>query len=263
MATKQQSTIKQPIDHSYLPPAQLFIGQHEHLVKNVQHYLQKVVCPNNGCLTCVTCRHIQEKQHHAIVWLYPEKQYTLAQLAIIFKTISFSLNPGQHFFFIIQKADFLTPTCANSLLKVIEEPPSGYHFILLAEREECILPTIQSRCVKQMLYSDEDNTQHHNLLSFFISTKPNDPSAFLQALNQSNINERESLELLDTLLKHWMQQLKQSFTDNNFAKNAQQKQHESAERIIHTLKKAMLKPPMPGSSKIFWKNLFLQINNDN
>ena len=32
-----------------------------------------------------------------------------------------------------------------------------------------------------------------------------------------------------------------------------------ATRMIGHLKKALRQPPMPGSSKLFWKNFFLQI----
>src|SRR5258708_7246539 len=119
-----------------LPPAQLWVGQHTNALKDVESYLQNVLCKNGNCNTCITCMQIREKQHHAIMWLHPEKNYTIDQFDDVFNTLSFQLQPDEHFFFIIQKADFLTPTCANKLLKPMEEPPTGYHFILLAERTE-------------------------------------------------------------------------------------------------------------------------------
>src|SRR3989304_10195560 len=94
------STQSSPI----IPPAQLWFGSHEYLVTQATHFLQKVFCTNNGCTRCITCKQILEKQYHTIVWLYPEKSYTLEELSLIFSTISFALEPDQHFFFIIQKA---------------------------------------------------------------------------------------------------------------------------------------------------------------
>jgi DNA polymerase III subunit delta' len=38
------------------------------------------------------------------------------------------------------------PEAANALLKTLEEPRRGVHFVLLAERPDRLLPTIRSRC---------------------------------------------------------------------------------------------------------------------
>jgi DNA polymerase-3 subunit delta' len=35
---------------------------------------------------------------------------------------------------------------ANTLLKILEEPPDGTHFFLVSEHPELLLPTIRSRC---------------------------------------------------------------------------------------------------------------------
>ena len=141
-----------------IPPAQLWIGKPLALHDITTKYLQQQLCSNNGCGVCTTCFQIKQEQHHAALWLQPEKtQYTIATLDPIFKTISYALAPDQPFFIIIQKADLLTQLCANSLLKSLEEPPAGYHFILLAEREDQILPTIHSRCVVKQF---KDKTDH-------------------------------------------------------------------------------------------------------
>lgn len=48
---------------------------------------------------------------------------------------------------IIQEAERLNPRAANSLLKILEEPPPYGRFILLTESVGAILPTILSRCL--------------------------------------------------------------------------------------------------------------------
>lgn len=238
---------------NHLPPAQLWIGEHTNLVQRAQTYLQKIFCVKNNCGTCITCTQIAQQQHHAVMWLYPEKQYTREQLDTIFGTIAFALSPGQRYFFVLQKADFLTPICANSLLKPIEEPPPGYHFLLLAQRTEQILPTIRSRCVTSSFIAQTKNGPHADLFDFFTSSQFSDPSAFLKQLDQSKINERESVELLDELLNYWMKQYKKAVKEKH-----KQKQ-DKVEKTFAVLKQAAEQPPMPGSSKIFWKNLFLQM----
>ena len=40
----------------------------------------------------------------------------------------------------------MTVDAANALLKTLEEPPPGVLFLLLADDQEALLPTIRSRC---------------------------------------------------------------------------------------------------------------------
>jgi len=237
-----------------LPPAQLWIGPHEHLSAETELFLQQQFCPYNACSTCTVCRQIREHQFHGAVWLYPEKRYTLEQLNVISETISFSLAQDQKLFFIIQKADFLTTACSNSLLKSVDEPPPGYHFIFCAHRKEQILPTIRSRCIIKTYQEPTAEHEKEELLSFFKNTKPSIPAEFVKVLEKLRPHEQESIELLDKLLIYWMQQAKQYAAEGDTLK------YKYAVKTIGILGKAFKKPPMPGSSIIFWKNLFLQLN---
>lgn len=47
---------------------------------------------------------------------------------------------------IIENAHTLNATAANAMLKIIEEPPAGVHFVLTATGTGSVLPTILSRC---------------------------------------------------------------------------------------------------------------------
>ena len=47
---------------------------------------------------------------------------------------------------VIQPAEALNPNAANALLKSLEEPPPGVHFLLVTHRPHQLLPTIKSRC---------------------------------------------------------------------------------------------------------------------
>ena len=251
-------------------PAYLFIGSTDMLLEHTIALLQLQFCQNiqqsahpeehdsasrktQACSVCIQCRKIREQQHESVLWLCPEKQYAIDDLDVIFSTIAFALEQDHHFFFVLQKADMLTSTCANALLKSLEEPPAGYHFILLAQRHELILPTIKSRCFIEQLKSTDAETQIPALLPFFTTTTFHDPLAFSKELESANPNEWESLALLDQLLIYWANIYKKSLIKKDTAKI------KVAEKMMLHIKKAMLKPPMPGSSKLFWKNLFLQI----
>ncbi len=230
-----------------LPPAQLFIGPNNVTLKKAQDLLQKTLCPNNGCQNCLACRQILDQQHHCILWLEPKKNYTREILEPIFKQISFSLEPEQSYFFVFQKAERLTQSCSNSLLKSVEEPPPGYHFLFLTERLQQILPTIQSRCTANSFYESTEN-QEYPLTQTFKNAVVCAPTVFLKLIGQCNPSEQETVEQLDVLLAHWLEKNKTSGTTNK-----------TAQKNIAILKKALENPPMPGSSKLFWKNLYLQM----
>lgn len=48
--------------------------------------------------------------------------------------------------FIIEGAETLTGSAANSLLKFIEEPGPGVYIFLLTPNKNAVLQTVQSRC---------------------------------------------------------------------------------------------------------------------
>lgn len=232
---------------------QLWLGHHPDLLERAQAFLQNALCPKNNCGICLNCQNIRQQQHHAIMWLTPEKNYTVAQMQPIFEAISLQLAPDEQFFFVIEHADALTPACANSLLKVMEEPPTGYHFLLLAERQDDILPTIRSRAVVSSFYTHDAIPDEHPLLAYFNGIKPYSPREFLQDLDKSFVSERESVDLVDHLFAYWMRALKGGLQNNN------PKTINHATKMVTLFGNALLSPPMPGSAKLYWKNLFLQM----
>jgi hypothetical protein len=81
---------------------------------------------------------------------------------------------------IMQNAETLTVEAQNSLLKLLEEPPSGTLIILLSSSEDTLLPTIRSRCSILRLKNDE--TSHTIDRSFVISE--------VDALSKASIGDR-------------------------------------------------------------------------
>ena len=54
--------------------------------------------------------------------------------------------PGCHRWILVEDAHRLNGASANMLLKTLEEPPPGTHFLLVTHRPEAMLQTIRSRC---------------------------------------------------------------------------------------------------------------------
>jgi DNA polymerase-3 subunit delta' len=80
----------------------------------------------------------------------------------IIKKLSLRSYEGGYKVMIIWMAEEMNPSCANKLLKIIEEPPNKTLFILLAESQEYMLQTILSRCqiVKVPRIKIEDMSAH-------------------------------------------------------------------------------------------------------
>lgn len=64
----------------------------------------------------------------------------------------------KHRFVIINGAERITVQAANALLKSVEEPPEGCHFIFITSQISQVLPTIRSRCqvVQMASLSNQD-----------------------------------------------------------------------------------------------------------
>jgi DNA polymerase III gamma/tau subunit len=238
---------------AHLYPAHLWIGQQEDLVMQAESLLQEFFCSDLGCKACRVCKQIAERQHHQIRWIIPENSYTINHLDTIFSTIKYKLDPGERFFFILDRIDMLNAASANSLLKILEEPPTGYHFILLSPWLEGILPTVISRCIVQSFSATSDSLEH-SLLPFFTELKNPDFVQFAKELDRLKITERDTATLIDQIQSYWLSVLKKSLLAENHKLTTQ------AQKILELINTLREYPPMPGSAKYFLKNLFLQIS---
>lgn len=95
----------------------------------------------------------------------------------------------------------------NKLLKLIEEPPPNTIFILVAEKEDLILPTIISRCLLIKVPPPDKEMIQQALIDRAKAT----PAQAHQAAMMAQGNYREALEILQhnhtdnlALLKDWM-----------------------------------------------------------
>src|SRR5207237_3494281 len=87
----------------------------------------------------------------------------------------------------------------NKLLKLIEEPPPNTLFVLVAENESLILPTIVSRCQLIKIPALEIGEVEEAL---FTRNKTNDGTA-RQAASVSEGNYREALQLVQDADEDW------------------------------------------------------------
>jgi DNA polymerase III gamma/tau subunit len=237
-------------------PAHLWIGDDTTLKNQLIFSLQKIFCKENGCLKCNSCTQISQEQHPNVTWIAPQDSYNLEDIDTVLEQVRFKLDNNQHKFFIFQEADELTPSCSNRLLKTVEEPHAGYHFIFLASRIDTILPTIISRCLMQEFNNQIQDDKYEELIEIFTQNNLKNPQQFLKIVDKLQINPQNSKDVIDYLFAYFYNQLKKIHTSNNTDLGSIQK---NMDKLL-ILKNEMGQLPLSGATKIFWKNIFIRFH---
>ena len=232
-------------------PSQVWVGNAQVLKEQVITYLQKqfcVVSRERACLNCASCCQIKHTQYHNILWLVPDGQYKVDQVREVLLRLSLRLAQDEQFYFIFQDAHCLNESSANSLLKSIEEPPIGYNFVFLVPRKELLLNTILSRSHIQQ-FDSNDGIVEHEIFDCF-TVKNFNPVEFSTMLEKyKDLSDQDSRTLLDQIYGYWLHRAQKDLSVDEQQKN---------QRVIAILQHAQESLPMPGSSKLFWRDLYLQ-----
>lgn len=224
---------------------QLWIGEHEALVHKVYTLAAQVFGEQYQEL-------IRTRQFYGMHWFAPEKNnYTRADLEPLFHTLSFGLGPDETCYIIIEHADRLSVVCSNSLLKILEEPPVGYHIILLAEQLESILPTIRSRCIIQQFHASETDQDFVMFLSHFKNPVAAAQVQVMQDFEKTKMTEYQARRAVDELYRYWNEQYKHALVGGDPQKTRK------SERMMRICAHVSEQPPMPGGIKLFWRTLYL------
>ncbi|MFQ6037088.1 MAG: DNA polymerase III subunit delta' [Candidatus Aminicenantales bacterium] len=102
---------------------------------------------SDACEECIPCRAIAHGNFPDVVVISPEKDILKIDQMRWLKEMAY-LKPmaGRKRVFIVDGADKMNEEAANSLLKILEEPPSFSQIILVTSNLQRIVPTITSRC---------------------------------------------------------------------------------------------------------------------
>ena len=104
--------------------------------------------PDVPCGECRSCRRILEGKHADItsVGLDSRTEIGIDDIRGLQRSANLPPYEGKCKVFIIDEAEYLSTEAANSLLKILEEPPQKVVWLLLAAEEELLMPTVVSRC---------------------------------------------------------------------------------------------------------------------
>ena len=181
-----------------MPHAIIIEGEYGTGKRTLAKYLAQIaVCEgeNKPCNSCKSC-------HLAVVGSHPDievisieedkKTITVGQIRETKNMAYLSSHTADCRVFIIEKADTMNTSAANSLLKVLEEPPANTFFILLVESKSSLLETILSRCTVLSLFTPSKN----EALQYILSKYDFDEKSIEDALNQNKNNIGKTLEIL-------------------------------------------------------------------
>ena len=134
----------------------LFVGPASVGKKQMAFYLaQTLLCleSNKPCGFCSSCLKVEKEEHTALLVIKPDpltiKLSAVDRIRSFLKLQSFSSCR----IIIIDQAHTMNVQTQNALLKTLEEPPKNVYLILICDRENLILKTIQSRVLKYRFYS--------------------------------------------------------------------------------------------------------------
>ncbi|MEP0354920.1 DNA polymerase III subunit delta' [Paraglaciecola sp.] len=105
------------------------------------------------CGQCQSCKLNASETHPDLYKIESEKQIGVDLVRDAIKNLTGTAHMSGCKVLIIYQADRMTESSANALLKTLEEPTDNTFLLLITENPESILPTIISRCEKQLLPS--------------------------------------------------------------------------------------------------------------
>ena len=234
-------------------PAHLITGDHSQTEEQVIRWLQEILPHFHHNTECVVCFAIEQKNFYALTWVTPSNRYTLEDIEPIFSRITLQLAPGQHHFFVVTRSELLTQACANTLLKAIEEPPTGYHFIFCAPHKNLVLPTIISRCVETYCGASSSQSQSIHPLVRYGCSSEHDWSSIYKEIAHYSLNEHETLRLFEKLLCELTDIYKKKLLSPDTVSFSQN----TLEHLLRFCKDIVDKPLQPGSAKIIWRDFFI------
>jgi DNA polymerase III subunit delta' len=199
--------VQDKLAHAYLLAGAAGIGKSD-FARAFAHYL---LCHDRSsataCGRCKACLLSAAGNHPDLFMVQPEEGSALIKIEQI-RLLGRFVQQTPHFsncrVIILSPAEALGTASANSLLKVLEEPPAETWFLVLSHQPGLLMPTVRSRCQLQpmpcpdaqqgftWLQSLSPESDAEDIRAALLISQ-NRPLAARQALEQNLPQERKNL----------------------------------------------------------------------
>ena len=184
--------------------AYLFTGQSGTGKKFASIQFAKTLnCEKGGCEECSSCIKIGEFSHPDVHLIIPEPNkdsVSINQIRDMQEEAHLRPFIARFKVYIIEEAERMSEEAANSLLKILEEPPRDTVFVLTTSSPQDILPTIISRC--QMVRFTQEFKTKKNLETgekVFSLIGVNEVSYILREVRNVASTKVEATDIVDFL----------------------------------------------------------------
>jgi len=175
--SRVKAILSKSLQRNRVPHSLLFIGPEGVGKKEMALVVAKALnCQKkteNSCEECTSCVAINKKNFPDVMEVSPQKDVIkIEQMRLLKSTTYLKPMVGKKRVFIITDAEKMSEEASNSLLKILEEPPSFSHIFLLYLRIYCysILLLISYNCFI-WLFSSSTSLITISLVFSFIKSK--------------------------------------------------------------------------------------------
>lgn len=171
-------------------------------------------CEQGGCGECPTCVKALKGSHPDIETISPSGSFIMVdQVREVNRRLNLRPHESRARVFIFRDAESFNGESGNAFLKSLEEPPAFVFFLLIASREDRVMPTLVSRC-QAVRFGPVPAAEIEAYLASHCQTRPAEAKAYAH-LSSGNLrlavqlceNEgmaerrRRYIQLADTLSK--------------------------------------------------------------
>lgn len=159
-----QARLSRAIERDQLHHGLIFVGPagvgKATLARGLGAALHCKEAPAVGCGSCTSCRRIASGTHAGVEWLAPDEpggRVKIEQARALAHRLEMAPFEGDRHLVVFDPADAIGEAGFNAMLKTVEEPRPGVHFVMIVTGLDVLLPTILSRCLTVRVGRLEDD----------------------------------------------------------------------------------------------------------